>query len=1068
MKFIKFYLFLMIILIISKSISAQTLIKISGRVVEQDTGSPLAGVTIMGSNKNEAITNSDGGFTLMIQSFSDTIAVSHVGYTTASIPAGNFSGTPLLIRLKKATETLNEVVVNTGFQYIPKERATGSFDYINNKTLNQQTGTNILDRLKGVASGVLFDDSKSTLPQKKLNLNVHGLSTINGPQDPLIVLDNFPYEGDISNIDPNMVESITILKDAAAASIWGTRAGNGVIVITTKKGSFAQPAKLEFNSNIQWVQKPDLFSLPQISSSDYIDVEEMLYKNGYFQPNINTPYAALTPVADILFRRDNGLLSSSEAESQINLLRTSDIRNEYNKYFYQNGMNQQYSLNLSGGTRNISYLIAGGFNKNISDLNAINDRLNIHAENSYNPVKNLQLTAGITYTQSNSISGKPSYNSILSDYRLVPYLKFADEQGNALSIPQSYRDEFTDTAGGGKLLNWKYYPLEDYKHTTTNTRLNEIIANISLRYEIIQGLSLELKYQYQKQQSENRILQDSSSYAVRDLINTFSQIDPNTGQVNHIMPVGSILTLSDSYIQSSNIRSQINFNHTWKKHAVSAIVGSENRQVKNNTNGNIVYGYNDDLLTSSNVDFTNAYPSIVTGYTAFINNGLSFTETLNRFVSFFGNAAYTYNEKYTLSMSARKDASNLFGVNANEKWKPFWSTGAAWEISKENFYHFSFLPYVKLRVSDGVSGNVDQTKSAKTVLQYIGTDYYSNLPFAFVTQYANPYLTWEKVHNLNVGIDFSSKKQVLSGSIDFYIKKGTNLFGPSPLDYTAGLNEIVITRNIADMQAKGLDLNLQTLNVNRGFKWKTYFLLSFYNDKTTRYNLPDGFVYRPGFGTTISPVAGKPLYSIFSYNMAGLDPLTGDPLGYLGKQISKDYNSIINSVTSPDSLIYNGPATPRIFGAVENTFSWKGFSLSVNIIFKLSYYFRKPSIDYSTLFSTGSGNSDFSKRWQKPGDEKTTDVPSMVYPVVSNRDNFYLLSQNTVEKADHIRLQYVNLSYNFSRFFTSARLFKSMQVYINAANLGILWRANKDHLDPEYLSQLVPSPTYTIGLRTNF
>lgn len=1058
----------MIIFITAKNINAQSGILISGSVVEEDTRLPLSGVTIISSsNKSETLTNNEGAFTFLINVGTDTITVSHIGYEPEKILVGTFSKPPLLISMKKTVKTLEEVVVNTGFQYIPKERATGSFDYINNKTLNQQVSSNILDRLNGVASGVLFDNSKSTLPQKKLNLNVHGLSTINGPQDPLIVLNNFPYEGDISNIDPNLIESITVLKDAAAASIWGTRAGNGVIVITTKKGNFNQPTKLQFNSNVQQVQKPDLFYLPQMSSSDYIDVEEMLYNNGYFQANINTPYAALTPVSDILFRRDNGLLSASEAESQINSFRTLDVRNDYNKYFYQNGVNQQYSLNLSGGTRDISYLIAAGFNKNVSDLDAVDNRLNIRAENSYKPIKNLQLTAGITYTASTAMSGRPSYNSILSGFRAVPYLKFADTHGNPISIPQSYRDEYTDTAGGGKLLNSKYYPLEDYKHNTTNTRLNELIANMGLRYEIIPGLSLELKYQYQKQQSNTRILQDTSSYAVRDLINTFSQIDPNTGQVNYIVPVGSILNLSDSYIESNNIRSQINFNHTWKKHAVSAILGSESRQVKSNTDGNTVYGYNNDLLTSSNIDFSNAYPSFVTGYTAFINNGLSFAETLNRFVSFFANAAYTYKEKYTFSVSGRKDASNLFGVNANEKWKPFWSAGAGWEISKENFYHFSWLPYLKLRGSDGISGNVDQTKSAKTVLQYIGSDYYSNLPFAFVSQYDNPYLTWEKVRNLNIGIDFSGIKQVISGSLDFYVKKGTNLFGPSPLDYTAGLNEIVITRNIADMRAKGLDLNLQTINVNRQFKWKTHFLFSYYSDKTTGYDLPSGFIYRPGFGTTISPVIGKALYSILSYNMAGLDPLTGDPLGYLVKQISKDYNSIINSVTSPDSLIYNGPATPRVFGAVENTFSWKGFSLSFNIIFKLAYYFRKPSINYSTLFSTGNGNSDFSKRWEKPGDEKRTNVPSMIYPVVSNRDNFYLLSQNTVERADHVRLQYINLSYDFNKFFTSSTLFKSLQLYLNAANLGILWRANKDHLDPEYSSSLPPSSAYSIGLRTN-
>jgi TonB-linked SusC/RagA family outer membrane protein len=1069
MEHLKFYIVL-VLLLTSSAIHAQQPVRIYGKVIEAGSGVAVAGATITaGSGKSQVIiTANDGSFSFTTDQMNDTVFVSHVGYESQKVLTAKLSKSPLVISLQKEVKKLNEVVVNTGFQYIPKERVTGSFDYIGNKTLNLQTGTNILDRLNGMANGVLFDNSKYTLPQKKLNLNVHGLSTINGPQDPLIVLDNFPYDGDLSNINPNMIESITVLKDAAAASIWGTRAGNGVIVITTKKGRFNQPTRIEFNSGVQIVQKPDLFSLPQMASSDYIDVEQMLYGKGYFSSAVNKPYPALTPVADVLYRRDNGLLTADEATAQINALRNQDIRNDYDKYFYQNGVNQQYALNLSGGNQNISYIVAGGLDKNLDNLDAGYDRLTVRAENTYKPLKNLQLTAGVAYTGSRSVNGRPGYNTILSDYRFVPYLKFTDSQGNPLSIPQGYRDEYTDTAGGGKLLNWKYYPLDDYRHNTTKTVLHEIVANMGAQYQVAPGLTVDIKYQYERQQSNMRNLQDTGSYAARDLINTFSQVDGSTGLVNYIVPLGSILNLSNSYVESNNIRGQLNFNHTWKKHSVSAIAGAESRQIKTNSDGRIVYGYNDDLLTASNVDFANPYPSYVTGYTSFINNGVSFSETLNRFVSFYGNGAYTYNGKYTLSASARKDASNLFGVNANEKWKPFWSAGAAWDISKESFYNFSFLSYLKLRGSYGISGNVDQTQSGKTVLQYIGTDYNSNLPFAFISQYANPNLTWEKVCNLNIGLDFASKDHVISGSLDYYVKKASDLFGPSPLDYTTGLNEIVITRNVANMQAHGIDVNLHTINLNRKFKWVTHFLFSYYSDKTTAYNMPPGFIYRPGFGNTISPIIGKPLYAILSYNMAGLDPETGDPLGYLSKEISKDYNSIINSVTSADSLVYSGPATPRFYGSLGNTFSWKGFSLSANIIFKLGYYFRKPSISYSTLFSNGNGNPDFSKRWQQPGDEKTTNVPSMVYPVVSNRDNFYLLSQNTVDRADHIRLQFINLSYDFSRLLAPKSIFKSLQLYINAANLGILWRANKDGLDPEYPSTLPPSKTYTIGLRTDF
>jgi TonB-dependent starch-binding outer membrane protein SusC len=1046
----------------------QPAVRITGKIFTSDTRLPLAGASISLKHHPKTVSsNNDGAFTITLFNDIDTLLISRVDYEPQQIPVSRLTNQSLVIELHETVKKLEEVVVNTGFQYIPKERATGSFSYIDNKTLNLQAGTNILNRLNGVAGGVLFDNSKNTSANKKLNFNVRGLSTINGPQDPLIVVDNFPYEGDIANINPDMVESITILKDAAAASIWGTRAGNGVIVITTKRGRFNQPAKIEFNINVRVMQKPNLFYLPLMSSSDYIDVEEMLYSQGYFSSTTGDGYSALTPVADILYRRDNGLLSPEEATTQINALRQHDVRNDYNKYFYRKAVSRQYALNLYGGSDKIAYLVSAGIDKNISELDAGYNRLNVRAENTYKPFKNVQVTAGITYTSANSNGGRPAYNNIMSANRFVPYLSFADDQGNPLSVTQSYRDEYTDTAGAGKLLNWKYYPLEDYKHSVARTALQELLADVGVRFQLLPGLSADIKYQYERQTNAGKTVQDTGSYSTRNTINQFTQIDA-PGNVTNIVPQGSILYLSNLATASDNLRGQLSFNKAFHKHSVSALAGAEVRQVKNNTSNNIVYGYNDGLLLASNVDFLNPYPTYINGYDAYVPNGLAFTQTQNRYVSLFGNAAYTYNGKYTFSASGRKDASNLFGVNTNDKWKPFWSAGAAWDISKESFYDLSFVPYLKLRATYGISGNVDQTKSAVTVLQYVGISGISNLPYAFLTQYANPNLSWERVHLLNIGIDFSTRDQIFSGSIEYYHKTGTNLFGPSPLDYTAGLNDVSVTRNVADMKANGMDLNLQTINLRGTLQWKTSLLLSWYGDKTTGYYTPPGFLYRPGSGGNISPIVGKPLYAIMSYNMAGLDPQTGDPLGYLGKEVSKDYNSIVNSVTSPDSLHYIGPATPRWYGSISNTFSWQGFSLDINIAFRLGYYFRKPSIDYGSLYSNGTANTDFSKRWQKPGDEKTTTVPSMVYPDVSLRDYFYLLSQNTVDKAAHVRLQFVNLAYDFNKLLPALTFIKSLQLYVNAANLGILWRANKDGIDPEYPNSIPPSATYTIGLITNF
>jgi TonB-dependent starch-binding outer membrane protein SusC len=1050
-------------------LAQQHRIAITGSIMNTKSEAiPGATISLLHQKKTIAA-DAKGGFSLVLPTAPDTIVVTNIGYLPAYIPLSLNETGPLKIILTQSEKQLNEVTVNTGYQQLAKERATGSFTKISNQVLNMQAGTNILNRLDGVANSVLFDNTKLASDQKRLNFNIRGINSINGSQDPLIVLDNFPYDGDINNINPDDIESITILKDAAAASIWGTRAGNGVVVITTKKSRFNQRVKVEFHTDVIVANKPDLYYLPQMNSSDYISVEELLFNNGAYNDLINSAnQTALSPAVNIFLNRQDGLISPDDSAAQINALKKADIRDSYNKYIYHKATTQQYSLALRGGGNNIAWLASGDYDKTIGELSNKWDRINLHMENIYHPLKNLELGLGLFYTNTNTVSGKPGYGDIIIGGRAIPYVSFADGAGNPLPVAIEYRKSYTDTAGGGKLLNWNYYPLEDYKHNVSKTNLQDILANLSLQYRFTNSLTADIKYQYEKQETNFRNDADKESYAARNIVNLFSEFDPNTGVINYIVPPGGILNTSTNSVNAQNVRAQLNFSKTWRAHEVDAIGGAELRDITSTSAGNVVYGYDDNLLTSGNVDFRNAYPTYVSGTPQYIPDAGSFSNIDNRYISYYANAAYTYKEKYTASASLRKDASNLFGVNTNDKWNPFGSAGISWNISKERFYKLRQLPFLKLRATFGSSGIVDQSRSAVTVLVYTGADNLTGFNTAQVNQFGNPELKWERISTLNFGIDFTSRNNIVSGSVEYYRKKGFDLFGPSPIDYTAGLRSNTVTKNIANSLSNGFDVVLQSNNINKSFKWNTGFIFSYNVSKTTSYYRAPGTIFLAGFGTSVSPIVGKSLYAITSYKWAGLDHATGNPLGYLNKQISTDYNSIFNSVTSPDSLVYSGSAMPEFFGALANTFKWKAITLSVNITYKLGYYFRKASISYEQLFNFGTGNSDYSKRWQKPGDEKFTNVPSLVYPNVDGRDRFYNLSEATVDRGDHIRLQFINISYDLNSFYLRKFPLNNVQLYANAANLGILWRANKDGLDPDYPSSLYPPQTYTLGLRVNF
>lgn len=491
-------------------------------------------------------------------------------------------------------------------------------------------------------------------------------------------------------------------------------------------------------------------------------------------------------------------------------------------------------------------------------------------------------------------------------------------------------------------------------------------------------------------------------------------------------------------------------------HDMIILAGTELRQLQSADHTFRTYGYSDELLTFGTVNWSANLP--VYGNLAnpqLVPNPASFSEGTLRFVSLYANGSYTYKEKYIVSASIRKDASNLFGVNANQKWIPLWSAGLAWKASGR----------IKLRASYGYNGNTDNSLSAFTTINYFTNAMFTTLPYARVNNPPNPELRWEKQSLLNIGVDFNTKDKRIEGSIDFYTKNGEDLIGNSPVEQTTGVQSLQGTfsyrGNVAAMSGKGIELALNTINIKGIVNWKTNFLFNYNATKVTRYTRTDlnAGAYL-GLGLTVNPIVGKPLYTIYSYQWAGLDPNKGDPLGFIDGQSSKDYTALVN--VTVDKLKYHGSAIPTIFGALRNEWEYKNIALSCNITYKFGYYFKRSSVNYTSLLNNWRGHSDYANRWQKPGDELSTNVPSMIYPNPSvNRDNFYNSSSVLVEKGDHIRLQDIALSWNFKK--------SQIRIYAYINNIGILWKANKQDLDPDYFDSGFPLPTtYSLGFKTNF
>lgn len=1041
---------------------------VSGWVISNVSKSPLEGTTIKSpSGENIATTDGDGYFEITLQQGDLSMVISHTGYKSKTVRLSSLSSlNDITIALDEETTILDEVYVSTGYQIIPKERVTGSFTVIDNEVLNQQVGSDVLERLPAIANGVSFDSGAG------VGLNVRGLSTIQGILGPLIVVDNFPYEGSLENINPNDIENITILKDAAAASIWGTKAANGVIVITTKKGQYNSPLKINAHSSIQVGQKPDLGYFKPMRSSDYIDTEIMLYEEGYYSPYFSSPtMIGLSPLVEMLYRRDQpGTEPHFDLEGWIEDLRLKDVRDDFRKYVYTPSVNQQYTLSFSGGQEKSAWIIFAGYDKNKDELDAKFNRLSLRYDYSIRPFKGLELTSGIILTDVRHRNGKEGYNSVYSVNRtLYPYTSLVDKDGQPVNIVKDYRSTYVDTVGGGRLLDWRYVPLDDYKHNRNYTSTNNIQVNTGLEYSPINGLVLQLKHRYERERrvTENRV--GVESYEARNMINLYTEIEDD-GNIIYNIPVGGIYSFSNSDLHSHNFRAQMTYSKNLQSHDLYIMAGGEIRSTKTGTNYQRQYGVNENTLQTGIVDYNTPYRTFVTGARRYIPYSDGLGGFNNRYVSFFMNATYSFNRKYIITGSTRRDASNLFGVDINEKWLPLWSIGSAWVLSNEDFFQSSFIPFAKLRASYGYSGNVDPRKSAVTVMSLLGPSLFTGTPLGRIERYANPELKWEKVATLNIGADLTFGNHRLKASIDYYKKKGFDLFGYQELDYTSGIGASIV-KNVAMMEGRGLDIELNSINTVGKLRWSSQLNFSINKDEITENYLPSKnarlFVGNSGTAN-VSGLVGKPVYSVLSFPWAGLNPANGNPRGYLAGEVSEDYAALLGSDLVVDDLIFHGSALPQYYGSLGNSFTFNNLTLTARLMYKFGYFFRRESISYNSLVHSGVGHADFEERWLEPGDELITDVPSMEYPVAAIRDEFYEGSEATVESGSHIRLQYISLDCQLDELLRKNRMFKNLSAQINVENLGIIWRSNEKGIDPDFKRRFPNPVTFSVGFRGTF
>ena len=1053
---------------------------IRGRVTNEK-GEPLVGASIYvldaQGNRTAAQTKTDeqGYFELPQDQNGAKLEVVYLGYTAQKLTTRADMG---VISLKPFSAEVEEVLVNTGYQTIPKERATGSFTVVQSDEIQRSVGTDLVSRLEGLVGGMQFNrqnvkNEAAATPE----LRIRGLSTIESGEDPLIIVDDFPFNGDLNSINPNDVEQVTLLKDAAAASIWGARAGNGVLVITTKGGKYNQKAKFEFVTNLSSLSKPDLYyNQKWLPSATVMEIQKKMYELGYY--NEADLQKALPPYVELMRKAKLGLVTVAEFEAQENLFQNTDVRDEALKYLYRNGFNQQYAFSARGGSASTRYHFSTGYDKNThSIVGNQNDRLNLNLQTTFNLAKSLELGTSIWLTNQNATNNGVPLSSIQTGYAGIqnaPYVHLVGTDGRALDVPKNVSYAYLEDPANANLLDWYYRPVDEVALSDNSSNAKEIRLNGSIRYGFLKHFNLSASYQYLLNFGQDRFHYAKETFYARALINRYTQ---ENGQ--YAVPNGGILsTAPHATTNSHSGRTLLNYSQIFGvDHEIVALAGLELRHADRLTlPSNILYNYNDEILTASTtLDYVNTFYTRPTGGLFSIPGPPSYiTKLVDRDLSYFGNFAYTYQKKYTLSGSARYDGSNLFGVKTNQKGTPLWSLGGSWEISRENFFRMKDLSYLRIRSTFGVSGNVNKTVTHYPTVFFFTHDY-TKLPAASLQSPGNPSLRWENVYTYNAGADFAMFDQRLRGSVEYYVKSGSDLIGDDILAPSKGLINYKI--NYANIRTQGWDVQLdyQLIKPSRqdAFSWNVGALFSAVSNEVTHFNTNTTARVINYLGSYRVPVVGRSRDAVYALPWHGLDPENGLPIIYINGEKSREYDDFYGS-TPVEDLVLPGVSVPTIYGSFRNVLSWKRVQLDMMLTWKGNYVFRRASMNPGDEYNVSSAkyHQDYLKRWQKPGDEKYTDVPAEVVTtsnVATSVGDIYANSEVLITKGDHIRFQDVRLSYSLGHSTVSRAFVDRLTVFVYARDLGILWRANDFGIDPDVPAANYPAQrSFSIGLNMGF
>jgi TonB-dependent starch-binding outer membrane protein SusC len=910
-------LLLAVILFTAQSIWAQNKTVI-GKVTDSKDGIPIIGASILAKGTTSGtVSGQDGTFSLSIPENTKSLIISALGFGTMEVA---ISGSSLSVALKAAeSRTMDEVIV-TGYGTKIKRDLTGNIARVKGTEVANLPVPSFTQALQGRAAGVFVEANNGKVGEG-VKVRIRGTGSIGASNEPLYVVDGVPINTDgisgnaLADINFNDIETFDILKDASAASIYGSRAAGGVVLITTKKG---RAGRTNLTVNMQYgVNKPTNYR-GFLNAEEYVDLLREAAINSDVIEGVDPLDPAQYPGSWLQFA-ENRLTRYSGHSNWRNL----ETNTDWEKLaFKESARTKMVDVTASGGTDKTRFYISGGLNSQdgiliLNNFQRISSRFNLEHDASDRVKLGFNLSVSRTVSNRNNLDN--AFQTPMQLVALAPITPPRDLNGVLYDRPVT-------TYYNGLI------ELEDSRFKSTNLRN---IGNIFLNYKLVKGLIFKTEFG-------------------ADILSQNDDLFRGNRTLTGLSTNGFG---SSSWYRTININTNNYFNYTTNlqgKHDIDATLGMAYQK------------FTTDFTTVTGEDFpVNALQRLASA--GRITGGSS-SLTESAILSYFFRANYKFKNKYLFSASYRMDGSSRFGKD--NQYGSFPAVSAGWVLSEENFLRgSSWIDFLKLRASWGLNGN-DAGFGNFAQLGLWGAAKYNNVSGLVPTQLANPKLQWEKNNQTDIGVDFGLFGNRLTGEIDYYIRKTNNLIYNVPVPGTSGF--ATQTVNVGSMENKGFEFVLNSTNFNgRDFKWNTSLNLSKNSNKITKLDGDQEIIPGNDGRFMNSLLVGEPIGVFYGPKFAGADPANGDALYYLpdGKTTTNDYNDAGNFIV--------GDPNPDWIAGLNNTFSYKGIELSVlfqgvfgNQIMNGAGGFMSASFDWFD-----NQTRDQLRRWQNPGD--VTDVPQL-------------------------------------------------------------------------------------------